>query len=304
MREVNLRSVDLNLLVVLQVLLETRHVSRAAHILNMSQPAVSRALQRLRETLDDPLLVRTREGYDLSARADVMLPELQHLLQGVGQLVQPQQFDPASATGPLRFTALDLEVSLYISRLSKVLQREAPRLQIELIPQLPDHFQHLDQGDVHFCLTELEPEFAVDQFHRRPVSRMGGVCLMDKDHPLAANMTLDQYCTSRHGMVSITGKGPGTMDRALATIGRTRHVALRLGSFMSVADFCEGSDVLFALPADFAHHIARGRNLVTRPLPPEIPEDDIRFYVYWHARHHHDPMCRWVREKMMEVFSA
>lgn len=304
MREVNLRSVDLNLLVVLQHLLDARHVSRAADRLGMSQPAVSRALQRLRDMLHDPLLVRTREGYDLSERAQQIQPELEKLLAGIGQLVQAPHFDPASAKGPIRFSGLDLEIALYLPRLSKLLLAEAPGLQIEIIPQVSDHFQHLDQGDVHFCFTELQPQFAADQFHRRLVSEMRGVCIMDRNHPLADGMTLDQYAAAKQGMVSITGKGPGTMDRALAGLGRSRHLTLRLSSFMSVADFCEGSDIIFALPRDLAEHIARGRDLVIRPMPPELPDEDIRFHVYWHERHHHDPMCVWVREKMREAFDV
>lgn len=301
MREVNLRSVDLNLLVVLQALLFEKHVSRAADQLNMSQPAVSRALQRLRDTLDDPLLVRTREGYDLSARAHEMLPRLNAVLQGAGRLIQPPQFDPATATDTLRLTGLDLEVALYLPQLTRKLHEEAPNLKIELVPQTGDHFQMLDQGEVHFGLTGMEPYFAIDQFHRTMIDRMTAVCLMDRNNPLAKGMTLEQYVSSRHGMVSITGKGPGSMDRVLEGMGLSRTVSLRLSSFMSVADFCEGTNLVFSLPERLAEYISRGRNLVMRPHPQEIPQPDIRFFLYWHARFHHDPMCVWVRRKIGEV---
>lgn len=304
MREVNLRSIDLNLLVVLQALLREKHVSRAAQELHMSQPAVSRALQRLRDTLGDPLLVRTREGYDLSARAQEMLPCLNMLLQGVSSLIQPIQFDPANATDTVRMTGLDLEAALYLPKLTKVLHREAPNLKIELVPQTPDHFRKLDEGKVHFSLTGLEPDFATDQFHRVLIDTMGSICVMDKDNPLVQEMTLDQYVSCRHGMVSITGKGPGSMDRKLQTIGRSRELSMRLSSFMSVTEFCEGTELVFVLPERLAEHITQDRKLVMRPLPPELTREDIRFYVYWHERHHHDPMCVWVRQKIGEVFSS
>lgn len=301
MREVNLRAVDLNLLVVLQVLLQERHVSRAAQALAMSQPAVSRALQRLREMLDDPLLVRTRDGYDLSHRAHQMLPQLNALLLGASGLMLPPQFDPATATDTLRLTGLDLEVALYLPRLTKLLHGEAPNLRIELVPQHGDHFQALDNGSVHFSLSGLEPQFATDQFHRTRLDQMESVCLMDRRNPLAEGMTLPQYTQSRHGLVSITGKGPGMMDLVLETMGLSRRVALRLSSFMSVADFCEGTDLVFTLPQRLAEHIAEGRDLVLRPLPQEIPRKQISFYLYWHARFHHDPMCHWIRRKVAEI---
>lgn len=302
MREVNLRSVDLNLLVVLQVLLQEQHVSRAAEKLAMSQPAVSRALQRLRDTLDDPLLVKTRSGYALSQRAQEIQPRLNAMLWEVSQLVMPPEFDPARATGTLKLTGLDLEVALYLPALTKALHAEAPNLRIELVPQTAEHFAMLDKGEVHFILTGLEPDFAVDQFHRTIIDQMSSVCVMDKHNPLAQGMTLDQYVSCHHGMVSITGKGPGWMDRVLHSIGRSRHLALRLSSFMSVAEFCEGTDLVFSLPERLAEHICKDRDLVMRALPQEIPKSDIRFYLYWHARSHHDPMCVWVRGKIVELF--
>ncbi|OAD21170.1 transcriptional Regulator, LysR family, partial [Candidatus Thiomargarita nelsonii] len=110
----NLRTIDLNLLVVLQQLLEERHVSRAAEQLCMSQPAVSRALQRLREMLDDPLLVRTSHGYDLSARATSLLPQLNQLLGDAERLITGPAFEPANSTQTVRFYGPDPEISWFL----------------------------------------------------------------------------------------------------------------------------------------------------------------------------------------------
>lgn len=301
MREVNLRSVDLNLLVVLQQLLETRHVTRAAELLHMSQPAVSRALQRLRATFDDPLLVRTTQGYDLSARAEELLPRLQELLAGLTKLIAEPEFNPAEAEDVVRVYGLDLEVACFVSPLIQVLRREAPKMRLEVRTEPRDHFELLERGDVHFCLTGMSPKTAEDQYRRLLISQTNSVCVMSADHPLAdSELTLEGYLTASHGLVSITGHGPGFVDDRLAALGKKRHLALRLSNFMTVADFCENTDLLFVLPEVVAQRVARGRNVVLKHVPEELRSSSINFYLYWHERYHRDPMCVWIRQQMMQ----
>jgi len=302
MREVNLRSVDLNLLVVLQRLLETRHVTRASELLNMSQPAVSRALQRLRDTFDDPLLVRTAHGFDLSARGADILPRLQVLLSGMEQLIAEPQFIPAEAEDVVRVYGLDLEVACFVSPLMKVLRSEAPKMRLEVRTEPRNHFELLERGDVHFSLTGMEPQQGEGQYRRLLIAQSGVVCMMAADHPLAAeNLTLDAYLSASHGLVSMTGQGAGHIDQRLAQMNRKRHLALRLSNFMTAADFCETSDLLFYLPQIVAQRIALGRNIVLKPVPDELQSAPISFYLYWHERHHRDPMCRWIRQRILQV---
>lgn len=304
MLEVNLRSIDLNLLVVLQALLEEQHVSKASQRLGMSQPAVSRALQRLRQTMGDPLLVRTGSGYDLSARAVEIKQQLGRVLQDVQGIMQPEYFDPCLADGVVKFTGLDLELTLLLPQLVRILRTKAPNLRVEVVSQLSDHFALLEKGEVHFSLTGLQPETAQDQYRRIEVSRTRDVCLMDKNNPLAkGEITLEQYVNASHGLVSITGKGPGKMDGVLKQMGHRRKVMLRLASFMSVAEFCTGSDLIFTAPEMMAEHLAKNSSLVVRPLPKEFDLPDIVFYVYWHARYHHEPMCSWIRTQLAALYS-
>lgn len=301
MREVNLRSVDLNLLVVLQQLLETRHVTRAAEMLHMSQPAVSRALQRLRVTFDDPLLVRTTQGYDLSARAEELFPRLQELLAGLTKLIAESEFNPAEAEDVVRVYGLDLEVACFVSPLIQILRREAPRMRMEVRTEPRDHFDLLEQGDVHFCLTGMTPKNSEDQYRRLLISQTNSVCVMSADHPLAdSDLSLEDYLTASHGLVSITGRGPGLIDDRLAALGQKRHLMLRLSNFMTVADFCEDTDLLFVLPEVVAKRVALGRNIVLKPVPEELRSSGINFYLYWHERYHRDPMCIWIRQKIMQ----
>jgi len=304
MREVNLRSVDLNLLVVLQALLETRHVTRAAEQLNMSQPAVSRALQRLRSTFDDPLLVRTSRGFDLSARGAEILPRLRVLTSGVEQLIAPPRFDPSAAVDVVKVYGLDLEVACFVAPLLQVLRTEAPGMRLEVRTEPRNHFELLDTGEVHFCLTGMEPSAGEGQYHRLLIAQSGIVCMMSADNPLAeGELTLEGYLSASHGLVSMTGTGPGYVDERLAELGHRRHLALRLSNFMTAADFCDTTDLLFILPEIVARRIARGRNIILKPVPVELRIPPVNFFLYWHERFHQDPMCRWVRQRVLQVLS-
>lgn len=301
MREVNLRSIDLNLLVVLLALLETRHVTRAAERLHMSQPAVSRALQRLRVTFEDELLVRTTTGYDLSARANDLLPKLQLLLTDVVQLIAEPEFVPEQARDVVRFYGLDLEACCFLPPLMKVMSSEAPQMRLEMRSEPRNHFELLESGDVHFSMTALSPKRSESQFRRLLLAQTHSVCIMGAQHPLVnQEITLDKYLAASHGIVSVTGQGLGIIDERLATLGKSRHVGLRLSNFMSVADFCETTDLLFVLPELIAKRIVDGRQVIYREVPAPLETRNINFYLYWHERHHRDPMCIWVRQQLMQ----
>lgn len=285
--------------------MEERHVSKAAERLHMSQPAVSRALQRLRQTLDDPILVRTGSGYDLSARAVQLETQLKQVLLDVETIMQPEQFNPAESNQILKLTGLDLELILLMPEVIRILRRKAPGLRTEIVPQLPEHFELLERGDVHFTITGLYPQTGHDQYHRFEIARSGHLCVMDKQNPLAqGEISLEQYADASHGLVSITGKGPGMMDDMLETMGLKRTVALRLANFMSVAEFCQHSDLIFTLPEIMARHLVKNTSLVVRPLPAEFKLPKVVLYLYWHERFHHDPMCSWVRSELSQIFKS
>lgn len=299
MREVNLRGLDLNLLPVLEALLQECHVSRAAERLEMSQPAVSRALARLRQNLGDPLLVRTSQGYDLSSRARAIQVELSRLLQQLDHLVQPPSFNPIADSSLIRLTGLDLELAIYFPGLVKHLRRLAPQMRLETLRQAEDSFSMLDRDEVHFSLSGLQPASAENSLHRRVIDTMPLVCVMAEEHPLGKQpLTPEGYAAAAHGLVSITGRGPGSMDRVLTQLGLKRQVMLRLSSFMSVADFCEETDLIFTLPQRLAERVVYNRNLCLRELPEILQPPPVSFYLYWHSRYHQDPRMQWIREQL------
>lgn len=305
MHQVNLRNFDLNLLVVLERLLHERHVSKAAVALNMSQPAVSRALGRLRKGLHDPLLVRTADGYDLSARALALQVPLKAHLQQLEHLISIPQFNPAEDTSLVRITGLDMELSLYIPKLIRQLRLHAPHMRFEILRQEGDSFTMLDRDDVDFCLSGLVPAHSESRLHRFHVDEMPIVCVMDAQHPLAHQpLTIKDYANAPHGLVSITGKGPGFMDKVLTELGYERQVMVRLAGFNAVAEYCSGSNLLFTLPQRVAERIAAEQPIWISPLPDELRLPKVNFYWYWHARNHQDPKSIWIREVFQRILTT
>lgn len=296
MRNPNLRTMDLNLLIILQELLEVRHVTRASEKLNMSQPKVSRALQKLRDAFGDPLLVRTLDGYDLSARAERLLPELKLLLKSLERMVAEEDFDPLTSTDTVRIYAVDLEVIAFLPKLFAKLREHAPNMTLDIRSEPRDHFDLLEVGDVHFSLSGKTPAVMQDQYRMMPLATAQMVCMMSAQHPLAnTELSLDAYLDCYHGYVSITNEGPAIIDRYLHTLNRTRQLTTRLPNFTSAAYFCETTDLIVALPQIIAPMVIQGRNLIYKSLPSEIDLEPTAFNLYWHERHHQDPMCRWVR---------
>jgi DNA-binding transcriptional LysR family regulator len=143
MHKLNLRGLDLNLLVPLQALLEERSVTRAAMRVHLSQPAMSRAFERLREAFSDDLLIRSGKKYALTPRAAALLEELTLLLPKVESLWQKKLFSPASATGCLKLAMTDQMTILLLPELVATLSREAPNVDVQLVPWQDSSFRDL-----------------------------------------------------------------------------------------------------------------------------------------------------------------
>lgn len=305
----NLQKLDLNLLVVLRQLLHERHVSRAAEALDMSQPAASRALARLREQFDDPLLVRTPQGYDLSARASSLMPKLDLLLEQAGQLVADSRFDPASTQQTVRFYGPEPEVDRYLPPLFARMRELAPHMHLQVFSDPQSHFELLEKGEVHFVLSPLQPDSGTAQLRSLKLRPVHIAALMRADHPLASGrMSARKYLAAAHGLVSLTGRGSSMLEKALRKQGlleanQSLDFALQLNSFNSVANFCEQSDIVFHLPRSFAEQLARGRKLVVKDPLPRLQLSDLSVSLYWHERFHNDPMCQWVREQLRHTLA-
>lgn len=227
MREMDLRQVDLNLLVALEALLEEKNVTRAAHRLGMSQPAASRALARLRSVFSDALLVDGPGGYVLSGRAEELRPVLRRILTNVSEMLEANAFVPATATGRVRLLMPDLQAVSLAPHLLVILAREAPSLDLDIVAPGANATELLENGGADAMVALIDD--APPGIQRRGLYDETLVTLLRANHPaLTEPLTLDRFLALDHIVVSVTGVGPVPVDEVLARMGRMRRVRLRV----------------------------------------------------------------------------
>ena len=297
MREVDLRRIDLNLLVALEALLDEKNVTRAAHRLGMSQPAASRALGRLRALFSDALLVDgPGGGYVLSSRAEEVRPVLRRILAGVGEMLEANSFDPATATGRIRLLMPDLQAAALTPHLLARLALEAPSLDLDIVAPGTNGIEALEHGvaDAMVALIDEAPA----GIHRRRLYDEELVTLMRADHPaLAGKLSLDRFLALEHIVVSVTGVGPAPVDEVLARMGRTRRVKLRVPNFFAAVEIAARSDLIMTLPSSLARAAANMRRFVA--LPPPLDLGSFTMSLAWHARQQDAPRHIWLRRAIV-----
>ncbi|MBY4732047.1 LysR family transcriptional regulator [Cupriavidus pauculus] len=289
----NLRRLDLNLLVTLDVLLSEHNVTRAAERLHYSQPSVSVHLARLREIFDDPLLLPGPRGMRPTARAEALREPLREALAALEQAVAPEApFEPASAANTWRIAATDYSESTVLLPALPGLRQAAPGTRVAVLEMAPARLaRQAEQGDIDlaFHTTHDSPQ----TLHRKALFTERYVLVGRAGHPkLRRKPTLAQFCALEHVMVSPDGGGFfGVTDEALATAGASRRVVLSVPHFLYVAAVLAGSDLVAMLPERLVRDNAA---LQVVEAPVDVPGYEMS--MLWHERSHRDPAHRWLRE--------
>lgn len=300
MPQVDIASLDLNLLVVLEALLLERHVTRAARRIHMSQPAVSRALARLREIFGDALLVRVGQGMRLTDTAEALLPSLQRVLSDVRELVSPARFDPARATGVVRLAAPDIIAYMLGPPLLRRLSRDAPDLDLEIVQWSSAWHQQLADGEADLTFGQVGG--TERGIYSQLLVRNEWATVLRKGHPaLRKRWTLDTYTSLRHLLIGFTSQGGGHVDVALARLGRTRRVGFRMPYVVLSPLIVAESDLVLTTARWLADKLAAGMGLVIRDPPRELGLVPVDLPMVWHERAHNDPKQRWLRSVLSEL---
>ena len=303
MRHVDIAAIDLNLLVVLDALLVERHVTRAAKRLCVTQPAVSRALSRLRGMFDDELLVRMGQVMHPTPKALALAAPIRRLIKDVESLLAPEAFEPSRARGVVRLAAPDIVAYMLVPPLLRRLRSEAPQLDVEIAPWSAAWREQLESGQVD--LTFGQPAGDAPGFFSKLLVRNEWATVLRQGHPaLRTRWSLETYRSLDHLLIGFTSHGGGHVDEALARLGKTRRVALRMPYVILSPHLAAESDLVLTTAKWLADKLARPLGLVVRRPPAELRLAPVDLPMVWHERAHRDPRQRWLRGVLLELSSA
>ncbi len=305
-----LEHVDLNLLVYLDVLLREKSVTRAAEQLGITQPAMSNGLKRLRELFHDPLLIRSRSGMTPTERALNLVPQLRQILNGMNQLLEPQQdFRPLSSHRVFRIMASDYAEATLIPHLVKALRSEAPGVVLDFLTPSDVSAQDLEQGKVDLAINRFLD--LPQSFHQISIWKDTFSCLLHKESPYSSRLSLKNYLSANHIWVSKTGMGMGFgmdpdksgglgwIDQALERLGQKRKIVIFTRHYQMPAMLTLNKDLIATLPTRVARLQAENPLLVILPPPFYIPEFELK--MAWSPQLHSNAAHRWLRHLILFV---
>jgi DNA-binding transcriptional LysR family regulator len=293
---------ELNLLPIAIALYDELSVSRAARLMGMSQPAVSKALRRLRDTFNDPLFVRGPSGIVPTPRAHAIVraarPHLQHLRD---DLLKGERFDPTTSTRPIVLGLSDIAEMAFLPSILDHLRVHAPRCPVSTVSlppvQLADALEHaeVDVAAGYF------PALALRNFRQRRLSKHGFACLMRAGHPLWKDrLTVAAYLAAEHVVVRREGRSQEMLERFMERRKMRRRVALYTSSVLSVPFIVMESQLVATLPYAVVTRFSSLTSQVAASLPPfDLPYE---LKLHWHRRFDNEPRSLWLREQLAMVF--
>jgi DNA-binding transcriptional LysR family regulator len=311
MNELNFRTLDLNLLRVFDEVMTERNLTRAAHNLATTQPAVSNALRRLREQIGDDLVRRSGYGVEPTPLALTLWPTVRDALRQLRDSLAPGAFDPTQAQNHFVLAMSDSTAAKLAPGLVEIMANEAPGVTLRILPLTTrDPRPLLEQGEVDLAvgyfpgaLTELGAshlqETAPRFLHERLYEGQY-VVVMRRSHPLASRpLTLEDYCGARHLLVSFSGRPFGFVDEALAARGLKRRVVMTVHQFFTAGRVVVNSDLLAVLPLHFISATGIESELVHHPLPLDLPM--VHVDAIWRRQQQGQSAHRWLREAVFRA---
>ncbi|SEH30702.1 LysR family transcriptional regulator [Magnetospirillum fulvum] len=296
------RRYDLNLLVVLSAIFEEGNITRASQKLNLTQPAVSHALARLRDVFQDQLFVRQGAAMVPTPLARQIIAPVRTALQSLGSLTEERTFDPAADRRVFRLALRDVFESSVLPPLMEQLEKTGSLIAIHSVRTDRTEIEtELRRGSIDLAMDIPFP--VGDEINQLRVVRDPLTVVARRGHPQIAegNLSLDSFLAQGHVMVSSRRKGPGIEDFELNRLGLRREIKLRCQHYFAACRVVSQTDLLLTMPGRYAQVANLAFDNLLLPLPLKIP--DLDAVMYWHANMDDDPASQWLRGRLSAIFS-
>lgn len=293
---------DLNLFVVFDAIYTQGGVSRAASHLNLSQPAISHALARLREQIGDPLFVRRGQKLAPTPKAEAMAASVRQALDLLGRVTgQTAEFDPVNSDKHFTVGMRSLMESSYLLSLFNILQETSPNLSLSSVP--------FDRQRMSSSLATRDLDAVIDVFQpiqegiqRKHLSTENTVVVARRGHPkINEALDLESYLSTSHVCVTSRPKGYGPEDVALSRLGKTRSIAARCQQINTAMRLVSMSNHILTMSETFARRANIWFDHQLLPSPLDMAKTDI--YLYWHQNAENDPAHKWLRQAIFAATS-
>lgn len=312
---INDGELDLHHLQIFDILLAERNLTRCARVLNMTQPALSKTLARLRLYFGDPLFVRVALKMEPTPKALELAQPVRAILDSVRALRSDHvPFDPLASERRFSFFMIDAAVVQLLPPLLAILRVEAPKVHVQAVPCDVHHLdQWLESGLVDLAIGSFAS--LTQGIRRHPLWTESYVSLFRKGHPrlnagslissadeAGEPTALERFVAEQHALVSVAGTGHGyaNAERLLESVLPLGNIVCRVPTFAAAAHIARNSDIVATVPRTLGVALAHDLDLVA--VEPPLPLPSMEIALYWHDRFHRDPGSQWLRAVFRRLF--
>ncbi len=292
---------DIKLLQLFDLLYDTRSVTRVAGQLGQSQPTISIWLGRLRESLQDPLFIRTPGGMAPTPQADALIGPCREILESLRRFLAWEiAFDPATAQRRFRICMTDASHITLLPRLLAHVRAQAPGIRLEAARIDGNTERALESGEADLAIGYVP--WLSGGIYQQQLYQQDWVCLSNRHHPrIRGRLALKRYRAEGHVSIE-SGTGAQLLEQALARERIERDVVLQLPGFLGLGTIVQTTDLLATLPRHIGETLAQANDLAVHPCP--VPVDGFAVRQHWHARYHHEAGNRWLRGVIFQLFGV
>lgn len=297
----NIAEFDLNLLVVFDAIYKEKNLTRAGQRLNLSQPAISHALNRLRSAFDDPLFVRHGYRMEPTPLTEALKENIKKVLELTERTLEDRgTFDPYRSTRTFHIGMQDYPMVVVIPRIVERLSEQAPHINIRTFHlNMEERRTALEDGKLDMVIG-VKQDFGGNIFQQY-LFKDREVCILKKNHStIRSELTLEQYLEAEFVGLSVSDIKQARIDRKLKEMGYRRNIRLTVENEVTIPQIVSKSNYIANIAERVAREYVTWLPLKTLPLPIEM--EDFEFFQYWHIRHQKDPGHSWLRKTIKECF--